>query len=290
MLAGSLELDLNQRPKDPVVTSTVGTRGTDHDNHDALIGVLLKALEEKGCPVDISRHFSCEMCSEAVMGGYDPETNQAVVCQNTAGRFGHYTTGVLSHELIHMYDHCRAKVDFNNLDHLACTEIRAANLMHCSLASSIMDRTSNPIQFRNTHRVRLQHLFLPLFLNPLFADRPLHHGCVLSHELIHMYDHCRAKVDFNNLDHLACTEIRAANLMHCSLASSIMDRTSNPIQFRNTHRVRLQHLFLPLFLNPLCMCRPDVFPVSMVYSIPLRCDRRISNNSVVQKSVIFRNR
>lgn len=34
----------------------------------------------------------------------------------------------------------------------------------------------------------------------------------LTHELVHSYDHCRAHVDWNDLKHLACSEIRAANL------------------------------------------------------------------------------
>ena len=29
----------------------------------------------------------------------------------------------------------------------------------------------------------------------------------LTHELIHAYDHCRAHLDWNNLQHLACTEV-----------------------------------------------------------------------------------
>lgn len=30
---------------------------------------------------------------------------------------------------------------------------------------------------------------------------------VMTHELIHAYDNCRAKVDFVNIEHLACTEV-----------------------------------------------------------------------------------
>ena len=35
---------------------------------------------------------------------------------------------------------------------------------------------------------------------------------IMTHELVHMYDHCRAHVDWDNLYHVACTEVRAANL------------------------------------------------------------------------------
>jgi len=30
----------------------------------------------------------------------------------------------------------------------------------------------------------------------------------MAHELIHAFDDCRAKVDFANIDHVACTEVR----------------------------------------------------------------------------------
>ena len=29
----------------------------------------------------------------------------------------------------------------------------------------------------------------------------------LTHELVHSYDYCRAQLDWNNLKHLACTEV-----------------------------------------------------------------------------------
>jgi inner membrane protease ATP23 len=34
----------------------------------------------------------------------------------------------------------------------------------------------------------------------------------MAHELIHAIDHCRAKIDWSNCVHHACTEIRAASL------------------------------------------------------------------------------
>ena len=35
---------------------------------------------------------------------------------------------------------------------------------------------------------------------------------LLTHELIHAFDHCRAEVDWSNCEHHACSEIRAASL------------------------------------------------------------------------------
>jgi len=45
--------------------------------------------------------------------------------------------GVLTHEMIHMFDACRHEMDFKDMHHLACTEIRAANLTHCSFMSAM---------------------------------------------------------------------------------------------------------------------------------------------------------
>uniref|UniRef100_A0A8D0GTM0 Mitochondrial inner membrane protease ATP23 n=1 Tax=Sphenodon punctatus TaxID=8508 RepID=A0A8D0GTM0_SPHPU len=46
---------------------------------------------------------------------------------------------------------------------------------------------------------------------------------VVTHELIHAFDHCRAHVDwFRNIKHLACSEIRAANLSgDCSFINEV---------------------------------------------------------------------
>lgn len=52
-------------------------------------------------PIDLRRHISCEVCDESVTGGYDPDLNQIVVCQNTSKSCG-FVQGVLTHEMIHM--------------------------------------------------------------------------------------------------------------------------------------------------------------------------------------------
>ncbi|XP_072124360.1 mitochondrial inner membrane protease ATP23 homolog isoform X3 [Mobula birostris] len=78
--------------------------------------------------VDTNRHFSCEDCDGTVSGGFDAEISQIVLCQNNIHQQQHMNR-VVTHELIHAFDHCRAHVDwFHNIRHLACSEIRAANL------------------------------------------------------------------------------------------------------------------------------------------------------------------
>lgn len=116
-----------------------------------LVKLMLGALKSSGCPVDIRRHISCEVCDVSVTGGYDPELNQIVVCQNVATKEG-IVQGILAHEMIHMFDYCRNKLDFKNLDHLACTEIRAANLTHCSFLSAFYQGDASPFNIKQRHQ------------------------------------------------------------------------------------------------------------------------------------------
>ena len=50
-----------------------------------------------------------------------------MLCENNIYSQGHMND-TLTHELIHTLDYCRAELDWNNIHHLACTEIRAASL------------------------------------------------------------------------------------------------------------------------------------------------------------------
>ncbi|KAM3837982.1 mitochondrial inner membrane protease ATP23 homolog [Diretmus argenteus] len=98
--------------------------------------LLLQAMQGSGCPVSKDRHFSCEDCDGTVSGGFDATVSQIVLCQNNIHQQSHMNR-VVTHELIHAFDHCRAHVDwFDNFRHLACSEIRAASLSgDCSFSS-----------------------------------------------------------------------------------------------------------------------------------------------------------
>lgn len=61
--------------------------------------------------------------------------------------------GILTHEMIHMFDWCNNNVDFKNIDHLACTEIRAANLAHCSFMSALVQGDASLLGVRKAHQV-----------------------------------------------------------------------------------------------------------------------------------------
>ncbi|XP_045608980.1 mitochondrial inner membrane protease ATP23 homolog isoform X2 [Procambarus clarkii] len=116
-----------------------------------LVKLMLAALKSSGCEVDLGRHISCEVCDVTVNGGYDSETNQVVICQNVTRSEG-MIQGVLTHELIHMFDYCRNKLDFKNVEHLACTEIRAANLAHCSFLSACAQGDASPFKIAKAHQ------------------------------------------------------------------------------------------------------------------------------------------
>jgi mitochondrial inner membrane protease ATP23 len=51
-----------------------------------------------------------------------------------------------------MFDYCRNNLDFKNIDHLACTEIRAANLTHCSFMSALVQGDASFFAIAKTHQ------------------------------------------------------------------------------------------------------------------------------------------
>ncbi|KRX49278.1 Mitochondrial inner membrane protease atp23 [Trichinella murrelli] len=52
----------------------------------------------------------------------------------------------------------------------------------------------------------------------------------MGHELIHMFDSCRAKFDLSNIENLICSEIRAAHLINCRPAHPAF-KDSNHLYF-----------------------------------------------------------
>jgi len=99
-----------------------------------MVKTMISALKASGCAIDLSRNISCEMCLAGKnienAGGFDPALNQVFICANNADSVGH-VHGALVRNLIQMFDACVNKYDFQNAEHLACTEIRKANLANC---------------------------------------------------------------------------------------------------------------------------------------------------------------
>jgi mitochondrial inner membrane protease ATP23 len=94
------------------------------------------AIQKLGCALPDAA-LQCKPCGLAVTGGFtfvqDSSTGankpQVLLCEDAkimTQEIVMETT--LAHELIHAYDACRAKMDYSNCLHHACTEIRASNL------------------------------------------------------------------------------------------------------------------------------------------------------------------
>lgn len=110
-------------------------------------------MHELGCDTTKSENFSfsCQPCGTENVIGYFKGTGAGdkgvVICSDNVEKFNipaeHVQRTVL-HELIHAYDTCRAKVDCNDCQHLACTEVRAALLSgDCDMVNELQRRNFN---------------------------------------------------------------------------------------------------------------------------------------------------
>jgi len=86
---------------------------------------MLKHLKLSGCNVTPD-HVQCGPCDLTRSGGFVPE-GVVLLCQGQYFSKRHMED-TLTHELVHMYDQCKFKVDWSNLRHHACSEIRANSL------------------------------------------------------------------------------------------------------------------------------------------------------------------
>ena len=116
--------------------------------------------------IDVEKFFVCNQCD--ISGAYDagnhevrtlsdcllpvlshrtPPLVQIVLCANNIYNSDNMAK-IITHELIHAYDDCRAKVDFRDIRHLACTEVSIAgdasasqstNLVGCVDSCSVLE-------------------------------------------------------------------------------------------------------------------------------------------------------
>ncbi|KAI8320458.1 hypothetical protein GQ54DRAFT_298660 [Martensiomyces pterosporus] len=93
-------------------------------------------LKKSGHPFT-AESMPCMKCDEMRSGGF--ATNGVIqLCYNRLFSKGHLET-TMAHEMIHAYDHCNFNLDWYNLEHHACTEIRAASLSgDCSWFQELM--------------------------------------------------------------------------------------------------------------------------------------------------------
>ncbi|KIY74054.1 hypothetical protein CYLTODRAFT_91974 [Cylindrobasidium torrendii FP15055 ss-10] len=120
-----------QPPTDPAERAKVDARNVERcESHKAhildnspIVVFLLQQLKLVGCKVP-ARNLVCTPCTGFMAGGYVPGRGGIVMCANHFYSQDHVER-TLAHELVHMYDECRFKLDWENLRHHACTEIRA---------------------------------------------------------------------------------------------------------------------------------------------------------------------
>ncbi|XP_061364362.1 mitochondrial inner membrane protease ATP23-like isoform X2 [Gastrolobium bilobum] len=91
-----------------------------------MVRFLRERLEKAGCGVQ-DNFFKAVICDQPAAGAYIPGEGVRV-CSNNI-RIQDQVNRVVTHELIHAFDDCRAaNLDWDDCAHHACSEIRAAHL------------------------------------------------------------------------------------------------------------------------------------------------------------------
>ncbi|KAF9150823.1 Mitochondrial inner membrane protease atp23 [Linnemannia schmuckeri] len=86
---------------------------------------MMNNLVKAGCPLT-KNMLECGPCDNTKSGGFSKD-HGILLCQN--GFFSKkHQEHTMIHEMIHMYDHCVFNLDWDNLRHHACSEVRAAAL------------------------------------------------------------------------------------------------------------------------------------------------------------------
>ncbi|GJJ11926.1 hypothetical protein Clacol_006164 [Clathrus columnatus] len=96
---------------------------------------MLRHLRLSGCLVE-PEHIQCVPCGNTTAGGFSPELGGILVCSQGFSNRKHMENTIV-HELLHMYDHCKFKVDWGNLRHHACSEV-------CVRRRAILSVAQNP--------------------------------------------------------------------------------------------------------------------------------------------------
>ena len=94
-------------------------------NYSPIVIFMLQQIKKSGGDVN-AKDIVCDVCDEWKGGGYHPELG-VLLCQNRIIDKWHLED-TLAHELVHAYDDSKFKVDWLNLKHHACSEIRASSL------------------------------------------------------------------------------------------------------------------------------------------------------------------
>lgn len=124
---------------------------------------MFNHLKRGGCELN-SETVLCRRCDGQLAGGYQDD-GAILLCSNHLVTLSH-TANTIVHEAVHAFDACRAKVDWSDCVHHACSEIRAATLSgDCNFAREFFLRRNFAIakQFQRCVKRRAE---LSVSLNP----------------------------------------------------------------------------------------------------------------------------
>jgi len=137
-----------------------------------IVVFMLKHLQLSGCPFPADS-IQCHPCDGSRVGGFHPEFG-VLLCQDQL-LSKKLVEDTIAHELIHAFDHCKFNVDWSNLRHHACSEIRAANLSgDCRWSREIQRRNfsfSKQHQACVKRRAYISVLQNPACKSPEMAER-----------------------------------------------------------------------------------------------------------------------
>lgn len=108
-------------------------------NYSPNVRFMIEQIQNAGGTVDLSK-VNCEICKEPKYGGFHPQLGIQLCANYIPDKWKLNDT--LSHELVHWYDNTQFYVDWLNLRHHACTEIRAASLSgECAIMTEFKKRS-----------------------------------------------------------------------------------------------------------------------------------------------------
>lgn len=90
-------------------------------------GYSAQDIASESSPANSPVPIYCTPCGPNQGGGFAPG-HGVILCQDRLMGKKH-VEDTLAHELIHEWDHRRFKVDWSNLRHLACSEVRLHRLL-----------------------------------------------------------------------------------------------------------------------------------------------------------------
>eukprot|EP00096_Caligus_rogercresseyi_P013374 TRINITY_DN6032_c0_g1_i1.p1 TRINITY_DN6032_c0_g1~~TRINITY_DN6032_c0_g1_i1.p1 ORF type:complete len:268 (+),score=57.65 TRINITY_DN6032_c0_g1_i1:29-832(+) len=152
-----------------------------------LVKNLISGIRSAGCTVDPARLISCDICAPGKeiqhLGGYDEVNNQVFVCANNVLGEGP-TSGVVFRNLFHVFDRCMNKYDFQDPKQLACTEIRKANLGHCTYYYYFFQRFGE-YKIKNMHSTCVKKVAIDFLTKTKFLSEK-----VASEAVDSVFDKC----------------------------------------------------------------------------------------------------